>query len=489
MFTKVKIQYRRRSAATGTTNASPDVANNVPSSTSSATVPGLSGQSREPSTRLCTSDSYEASKENEGDGNAGSYGSQHHRQKAEGATERTMRGGSADEKDEDIRMDENATESDASESDASYPSGGGLKRTSSGSMVMGDKTNNESTVDEKACTGSQKSALPTSIPKTATTTITSFFSSSSTTPSTHRNITSKSVQPPKSKPHTKKSSSASSASTSTSTPDLQNSSSSRPSSSRSANGSKGKKQTFQQMYLDFGQKDIGLRTCRKCGMKYTPGKATDEEVHERFCKAVTGGLEYPQYKQEQVVQQFAEDGSRIVLVTSKSSRVEIKKASEIVQFIDQELGAVPSSPLTDLTSTTTKIFIHVSGSNKVLGCVVAEKISEAFQRVRNTPDSASSSPSSGSDVGGGSPGIVASRAALAKKDKCDGKRQMLLGKGVDAAEVRKKGNNGRDAGDVDNAAVGGRNQVASGVKVDESQGESRKMRKMSQVPVPSQIFA
>ena len=45
-------------------------------------------------------------------------------------------------------------------------------------------------------------------------------------------------------------------------------------------------QMFNQMYLDFGQKDFGKQiTCRTCGMFFTQGQPDDEkEVKERFAR-------------------------------------------------------------------------------------------------------------------------------------------------------------------------------------------------------------
>jgi len=53
------------------------------------------------------------------------------------------------------------------------------------------------------------------------------------------------------------------------------------------------KPILQQLTLDFGQKQIGPKRCADCGMSYNPVQKDDEEVHRKFHKAVTAGIEWP----------------------------------------------------------------------------------------------------------------------------------------------------------------------------------------------------
>ena len=47
-----------------------------------------------------------------------------------------------------------------------------------------------------------------------------------------------------------------------------------------------KKSRLEQTFLDLGQKNFDLKTCKLCGMMYAPGKREDEKIHSKVCKTL-----------------------------------------------------------------------------------------------------------------------------------------------------------------------------------------------------------
>jgi hypothetical protein len=48
---------------------------------------------------------------------------------------------------------------------------------------------------------------------------------------------------------------------------------------------------FEQTFLDLGQKNFDLKTCKLCGMMYAPGKIEDEKIHRKVCKSLIKSME------------------------------------------------------------------------------------------------------------------------------------------------------------------------------------------------------
>ncbi|KAJ3189423.1 N-acetyltransferase esco2 [Gaertneriomyces sp. JEL0708] len=139
-------------------------------------------------------------------------------------------------------------------------------------------------------------------------------------------------------------------------------------------GSSGKPH-FEQLFLDLGQKDVGITTCPECGMKYSKAKSEDEALHVRYHRASIDGIEWSGYKTEIIASKLA-DGSRIVVVTENCSGHIQARANEAVAVINGELGSVAES-----ITPGSKIFLYISDHKRVVGCVVAEPIAKAFRVV------------------------------------------------------------------------------------------------------------
>ncbi|KAF9951431.1 N-acetyltransferase esco2 [Mortierella alpina] len=160
--------------------------------------------------------------------------------------------------------------------------------------------------------------------------------------------------------------------------------------------------------------------CPHCGMPFIRGQQEDEQIHDRYHRAVLGGIDHPGYKNEVVVAQFNDpdfgngssinssisntvkgsnnfsgdssldhvlSGSRIVMVSmsesgrsnsaaSGGSSSEKKKVKEVLQMMNKELGSVDFDPE---QLEACKVFLYISGKKKVVGCVIAEQIRQGYE--------------------------------------------------------------------------------------------------------------
>ncbi|KAJ3040679.1 N-acetyltransferase esco2 [Rhizophlyctis rosea] len=110
-------------------------------------------------------------------------------------------------------------------------------------------------------------------------------------------------------------------------------------------------------------------------MEYALGKGEDEAVHDRYHRAMISGVEWSRHVNEVVLQTF-HDGAKIILAGEGSNARERKKIRDIISIVDQELSAIP---LTDAEIDRSKIYLYLSNTSKVYGCVIAESISHAYR--------------------------------------------------------------------------------------------------------------
>ncbi|CAG8477661.1 4244_t:CDS:2 [Ambispora gerdemannii] len=145
---------------------------------------------------------------------------------------------------------------------------------------------------------------------------------------------------------------------------------------------------FEQLFLELGQKNFGPITCSECKMSYSKG-TEDDLVHDRYHRGVIGGIDYPGYKNEVVIQEFP-DKCRVILFTySRASTHEKRKIREILEVIKLELNSIEIS---EQKLYLCKIFLYITAKKKVVGCVVAEHISQAYRVI---PDENAVSSESG----------------------------------------------------------------------------------------------
>ncbi|XP_074717345.1 N-acetyltransferase ESCO2 isoform X1 [Strix uralensis] len=137
--------------------------------------------------------------------------------------------------------------------------------------------------------------------------------------------------------------------------------------------------SMDQMIIDAGQKHFGAVVCKSCGMIYTAASPEDEaqhiQHHERFLEA----LRYVGWKKERIVAEFW-DG-KIVLILPDDPKYAVKKAEDVREIVDNELGFKQVSLS---CPAKTKIYMFVSNEKMIVGCLVAESIKQAF-RVLSEP--------------------------------------------------------------------------------------------------------
>uniref|UniRef100_A0A8C3WD04 Establishment of sister chromatid cohesion N-acetyltransferase 2 n=1 Tax=Catagonus wagneri TaxID=51154 RepID=A0A8C3WD04_9CETA len=139
------------------------------------------------------------------------------------------------------------------------------------------------------------------------------------------------------------------------------------------------KDTKDQLIIDAGQKHFGATMCKSCGMIYAASSPEDELQHMQHHHRFLEGIKYVGWKKERVVAEFW-DG-KIVLVLPHDPSYAIRKVEDVQELVDNELGfqqVVPRYP------NKTKTFLFVSDEKKVVGCLIAEPIKQAF-RVLSEP--------------------------------------------------------------------------------------------------------
>ncbi|KAJ3076701.1 N-acetyltransferase esco2 [Podochytrium sp. JEL0797] len=134
-----------------------------------------------------------------------------------------------------------------------------------------------------------------------------------------------------------------------------------------------------QTVLDLGQKNAGMTVCKECGMRFANAAKEDDVLHLKYHASVLGGIDYKGYAHDVIAEEFLTESGRVklivVAITSTMSVAQKRKVAEIVAIVNQELGAVAvSQESLDLC----KLILYVA-KGKVVGCVLAEPIEQAFR--------------------------------------------------------------------------------------------------------------
>ncbi|MGH0131022.1 UNVERIFIED_CONTAM: hypothetical protein FKN15_022217 [Acipenser sinensis] len=130
---------------------------------------------------------------------------------------------------------------------------------------------------------------------------------------------------------------------------------------------------------DAGQKHFGAIACKSCGMIYTAGSPEDEFQHTQYHQSLLDKIKFVGWKKERVVAEYW-DG-KIILVLPDDPKYAVKKADEVRQLADNELGFKQVSLSCPSRSKT---YLFVNSEKMIVGCLVAEQIKLAF-RVLNEP--------------------------------------------------------------------------------------------------------
>ncbi|XP_004682586.1 PREDICTED: N-acetyltransferase ESCO2 [Condylura cristata] len=148
---------------------------------------------------------------------------------------------------------------------------------------------------------------------------------------------------------------------------------------KSSNTRDASKETKDQLVIDAGQKYFGATMCKSCGMIYVASSPEDELQHAQHHHRFLEGVKYTGWKKERIVAEYW-DG-KIVLVLPHDPSYALRKVEDVQELVDTELGfhqVVPRCP------NKTKTFLFISDEKKVVGCLIAEPIKQAF-RVLSEP--------------------------------------------------------------------------------------------------------
>ncbi|XP_033001124.1 N-acetyltransferase ESCO2 [Lacerta agilis] len=140
-----------------------------------------------------------------------------------------------------------------------------------------------------------------------------------------------------------------------------------------------------QMIIDAGQKHFGATVCKSCGMVYSAASLEDETQHAQYHQRFLEGINYVSWKNEHVAAEFW-DG-KIVLILQDDPKYAIKKAEAVRELVDNELGFKQV-----VLRCPTQTYLFVSTEKKIVGCLIAEPVRQAYQ-VLSEPTTMSGSPS------------------------------------------------------------------------------------------------
>ncbi|CAM6126574.1 unnamed protein product [Calypogeia fissa] len=136
------------------------------------------------------------------------------------------------------------------------------------------------------------------------------------------------------------------------------------------------KRVIGQYFLDLGQSDFSYTTCRTCGLFYARGHENDEKVHKTFHKNRTQGITFKGWQSERVASRLDDKGNRVIVVLPEDSHHQAK-VREVIDVMELELGLTPGW----LLQRSCKVYLFISSSKKIVGCLMAEPITSAFRVV------------------------------------------------------------------------------------------------------------
>uniref|UniRef100_A0A8C7V958 Establishment of sister chromatid cohesion N-acetyltransferase 2 n=1 Tax=Oncorhynchus mykiss TaxID=8022 RepID=A0A8C7V958_ONCMY len=135
-----------------------------------------------------------------------------------------------------------------------------------------------------------------------------------------------------------------------------------------------------QLIIDAGQKQFGATTCGSCGMIYSADSLEDNFQHTQFHKRFLDSITFVGWKKERVVADFW-DG-KIILVLPDDPKYAVRKAEDVRQLADNELGFQQVSLS---CPSQAKTYLFVNSDRMVVGCLIAEHIRQGF-RVLEQPE-------------------------------------------------------------------------------------------------------
>jgi N-acetyltransferase len=146
------------------------------------------------------------------------------------------------------------------------------------------------------------------------------------------------------------------------------------------------KKKSKQMILDFGQKNVGYKHCKDCGMMFNLNDEQDCEIHKSYHRQKDTILKFNGWKSEKVVREYVAEGRCIVIESSIDNKIALKKANDVLKYVDTQLGIQNSIKLTNnldesLNSIETnhyKYYLFIK-DHKIIGFCLAENIAKAHK--------------------------------------------------------------------------------------------------------------
>ncbi|KAL0967432.1 hypothetical protein UPYG_G00252160 [Umbra pygmaea] len=129
-----------------------------------------------------------------------------------------------------------------------------------------------------------------------------------------------------------------------------------------------------QLIIDAGQKQFGAITCVSCGMIYSADSLEDNVQHTQFHQRFLDSVKFVGWKKERVVAEFW-DG-KIILVLPDDPKYAVRKAEDVRQLADNELGFQQGSLS---CPSQAKTYLFVNSDRMVVGCLIAEHIRQGFR--------------------------------------------------------------------------------------------------------------
>ncbi|KAI0636784.1 hypothetical protein C8Q77DRAFT_1094610 [Trametes polyzona] len=170
--------------------------------------------------------------------------------------------------------------------------------------------------------------------------------------------------------------------------------------------------------LHFSLDTPTLRTCPLCDLSYTRGAPDDETLHKAHCARVQRGLEWGREEQREAEKAGVEEiESRVKLSNGARGRIICfrpdvggKIGAKLIILLDTIRLALSSPPLSPAVLQRSKIYLFLLSSpgatttrEKIVGCVVAQRISTAMaiahtSELSSTPSSSQPTPSSSQSI-------------------------------------------------------------------------------------------
>ncbi|KAG5897768.1 hypothetical protein JTB14_019987 [Gonioctena quinquepunctata] len=142
-----------------------------------------------------------------------------------------------------------------------------------------------------------------------------------------------------------------------------------------------------QMLLDAGQKRFGVTQCPECEIVYHMGDPSEEIMHLHYHNSVHI-LRFYGWKNERVVANFHNNG-RIIQIVPNDPKAWWKKANDLMNLINQELGCYNM----EFSLDNCQVFLYIK-KKSIVGCLVAIAKEEGHQMLctrENEPELCSES--------------------------------------------------------------------------------------------------